>query len=124
MFSNPLWFENINGKADNEDNETHEAFGAINIENIELNKECSISSVENDKCSQVANFIISLSCFENPFLQVHSKPLLKKINFDLYLNYGISNGDAKLFGKSNYGMFACYSYDFGLANDLSCSKSK
>lgn len=116
-FSKPLWFDNTNGEVFNENNETHQVFGAINVEYIEPNAEYSYSSMEKDKYSLVANVMISLSCFEDPFLQVHPNPLLKEITFDQYLDYGIPNGKVKFFRKSKYGIFSWYSYAFGLAND-------
>ena len=112
VFFNPLWCENTNGEVGNEDNERHKAFGAKN-KNIELIDECNSSSGEKDKCSHVANFI-SLSYFEDPFLQVQSKTLLKQLTFDPYLDYGISNSEVKLFCKTKYGMFVWYSNAFGL----------
>ncbi|XP_060185249.1 uncharacterized protein LOC132614742 [Lycium barbarum] len=94
----PLWDSNEGSKGDevsNEDIETHEAFGAVDIEKVELGAECSSSSVEKDKCSHVFNFTISLSCFLDPYLQVHSKPLHKKITFDPYHDHGILNGQCQ-----------------------------
>ncbi|XP_060213731.1 uncharacterized protein LOC132640913 [Lycium barbarum] len=91
----PLWDTNEgrkDGEIPNEDNETHEAFGVLDIKEVELNAGYSHSSVEKDKCSHIANFTISLSCFVDPFLQVYSKPLLEEITFGPYLDYGISNG--------------------------------
>lgn len=82
-----------------------------------MDAEYSDSNIENDECSHVANFTIYLSCFEDPFLQAYSNPLLQEITFYPYLDYGISSVEVQLFRKRNYGMFSWYLYAFGLVDD-------